>query len=81
MRPKKQAVDTPPSFSLSVLVLVGCISLGLGWLLNRSPEDSAGKPEQTQTAVSAAPEAGKPPMTAEQELALGEHLSQHVCAA
>jgi len=82
MRPKKPAVDAPPSYSLSVLVLVACLALGLGWLLNRQPEDGNLKGQQAQMQTTpAAPGPGQPPMTAEQELALGEQLSQQVCAA
>jgi cytochrome c5 len=76
MRPQKKNVEPAASYSLSAVVLVACIALGLGWLLNR-PAEPAAKPGEVKNA----PSAGQPPMTAEQELALGETLSQQVCAA
>ena len=89
MRTKKSAKDAPSGYSLSVLVFVACVGLGLGWLLNRRPENpsltnpsaniavtSGNKPDASQL-----PPEGQPPMTGEQEIALGEKLSQQVCAA
>jgi hypothetical protein len=81
MRPKKAAAQTAPSFSLSMVVLIACIAMGLGWLLNRQPAEPGNSSSNLGASSVEAPPSGRAPVTAEEELALGEKLSQQVCAA
>jgi hypothetical protein len=57
--------------------LMGCLALGL-WLIVSRPDPQT--PSPVDPSATAAP-AGTLPVTVEDELALGERLSQQVCAA
>lgn len=84
MRPLKKNSEER-SFPWPALLLCGGICLVLGLLLGRpGKEDKSGTraPDATASApLAAAPATGQAPVSTAEELALGEKLSQQVCAA
>ncbi|HEY1174258.1 MAG TPA: VCBS repeat-containing protein [Verrucomicrobiae bacterium] len=83
MRPLKKNAEAAPSLPWPMLLVVGGVCLVLGLLLGRSPAaDRSGKaPSPIVGKQEVSISADRPPVTTADELALGEKLSQQVCAA